>query len=179
MDIKRSLNAGLLTLCIYMRFLFVTGTSYDLSNGGHTSIPTGILTDAVSIDLSGNALTTIVASEFSSFTSLVTINLSDNDITSISDDAFSGLSNVQHIDLRNNLLTTYPDFSADVINSLLRLDLSRNNIAHIPNNVFYNVIQEIYLARNPIDWVAGDLDGLFAYSGSLVTLDVTRTGCTR
>ena len=166
-----------LLLCVYINITQICGVFYYRNNEGHTTIPSDIEADATAIDLSQNDLTDIHSAEFSIYTSLTTLILSNNRISFISDDAFEGLSNIEELYLNENNLATFPNFNADLKFSLRILDLSRNNISYIPG-ISYHFLEELNLAYNPIDWTAGGLDGVLAYTGTLRRLDVSHTECT-
>ena len=169
---------SLLLLCFYINVNSSYGILFDIINDGLSTIIDGIGLDAAVIDLAGNSLTSIGSSAFSSYTNLESLVLSNNNISNIANDAFNGLTTVLELHLDGNALTTFPDFGADLGSSLLILDLARNNISYIPINVHYNFLTDLNLANNPIDWIDGSLDGVVTYSASLITLDVSGTGCT-
>ncbi len=119
----------------------------NLTGNPLTTLPAGVFDDLsvlVTLDLSGNALTTLPADVFNDLSALETLSLSDNDLTTLPADVFNGLSALETLSLSDNdLTTTLPAGVFDDLSALESLSLNGNAFTTLPDGVFDDVLDTL------------------------------------
>ncbi|CAH1272449.1 LRRC4C [Branchiostoma lanceolatum] len=83
-------------------------TTVSCTNGGLQQVPKGTPYGALSLSLSGNNISGVIADQFTEFRQLQTLDLSFNMISEIEDEAFVGLESLHTLQLYYNRLTFIP-----------------------------------------------------------------------
>ena len=149
---------------------------YDGSSAGHTTFPGDIPVTVTTLDLSNNSLTAVSQADLTAFTLLEVIDLSHNRITTVDVDSLLN-TRIEDMNLAHNDLTSIPDFNYNV-SPLRFLDVSHNMISSIPSDSINSgqPEEELDVSYNPLDWLAGDLEGLNGVT-TLTHLDLSGTNC--
>ena len=101
------------------------------------------------LDLSGQSLAPLVASDYVGLTGLTSLNLSDNGLTLLNSADFASFTNLTTLNLSGNGLSTIP---IDVLpSSLTSLDLSGNNLEEFPREAIDQLaaLSTLRLENNP------------------------------
>ncbi|KAI8491462.1 Leucine-rich repeat-containing protein 4C [Branchiostoma belcheri] len=122
-------------------------TTVSCTNGGLQQVPKGTPYGALSLSMSGNNITRVVAHQFAGFSQLQTLDLSFNMISEIEDGAFVGLESLHTLQLYYNRLTSIPTEA----------------LGRLPH------LKELWLRGNPINCLDADA---FAYLPNLQLLDL-------
>ena len=136
---------------------------YSYYNQGLKAVP-NIPTDATSINLNGNKLSSLGANAFSAYTSLRALFLEDNEITTIDATAFSSTV-ISTLDLDRNKLIEFPNLTA-ISGTLTYLYISTNNFTTMPSDrcnlpyVYWFTMKTMELA----EWPAFELIGALSIS---------------
>jgi Leucine-rich repeat (LRR) protein len=131
-------------LCAYV-YLSTLDLSLNRISTSIDSTTFSCLTILTSLDLSGNALTTIAAGSFDALNLLVELDLSSNQISSIPTFLFASsdltqrkLRNLKYLHLQNNRIKELDPWYF-YLESILYIDLSNNQIANFTNNLGFFV----------------------------------------
>ncbi|XP_066293943.1 leucine-rich repeat-containing protein 4C-like [Branchiostoma lanceolatum] len=122
-------------------------TTVSCTNGGLQQVPKGTPYGALSLSLSGNNISGVIADQFTEFRQLQTLDLSFNMISEIEDEAFVGLESLHTLQLYYNRLTSIPTEA----------------LRRLPH------LKELWLRGNPINCLDADA---FAYLPNLQLLDL-------
>ncbi|KAL4224905.1 Protein-hormone receptor [Mactra antiquata] len=114
----------------------INGYSVDCTAGNLTSIPTGLDSNILQLDLSLNPLSSLPDRAFSTLTSLIKLHLVSINISRLSDGVFYGLTKLEELSLQGNSLRTVPRDALRNLPSLKVLYLDNNKIATVPDNSF-------------------------------------------
>lgn len=125
----------------------VTCNDRDLS-----AVPHDVPTNAISLDLSFNCISTINRTDLRSLSKLRYLQMRGNSLSQIDNGAFADLVDLRNLDLSVNKLTNLTDKMFDGLSKLLDLSLSTNPIAHISPRAFEPLIslQTIDLTFNAV-----------------------------
>ena len=115
----------------------------DLSNMGLREIRSGDFagpnhpTANITLDLSGNELTTLPSDAFQGLGQLISVNLEDNAITSLPSDAFNDVKDtLTGVYLNGNELTTLPSGTLRGMSSVHTVRLDGNALTSLPDDTF-------------------------------------------
>ncbi|CAE1249346.1 unnamed protein product [Acanthosepion pharaonis] len=92
--------------------------------------------DVVTLDLSFNELTEILANSFLGLNYLLSLDLSYNKIYNVSKDAFRGLYNLVYLDLSHNKITVLTDSVFSNLTHLVHLKLNLNYLQVLSGHIF-------------------------------------------
>ena len=135
-----------------------TALTLDLSGNNITTIPTQAfskLSKLRSLDLTGIKLRIVEPLAFEGLESLTKLDLSLNDIDTIPTQQFSKLSKLKSLDLLGNKIRIIEPFAFEGLESLTTIDLSSNDIDTIPTQQFSKLsnLQSLKMNHNQIHLV--------------------------
>ena len=135
------------------------------------------------LNLAGQHISTLRASDFSGLSGLRILGLNDNDLTTLPAKLFAGLPNLRKLDLQDNRLNTLPRNLFAGLSGLDDLGLTRSGLKALPAGIFAGLsrLDRLYLGGNdlaalPENVFAGlsrlrvdaEIDSRFRYMGSMV-----------
>ena len=101
-----------------------------------TGITPAQLAAITELDISSQAIPTLLSDDFAGLFGLTTLDLESNMLTTLPANLFDPLTSLTTLDLDSNMLTTLPDNVFDNLTSLTELDLFNNDLSALPANVF-------------------------------------------
>ena len=110
-------------------------TTLDLNGNALSSLDAGVLsglTALTTLDLNGNALSSLDAGAFSGLTALEVLQLESNDLSSLPDGVFSGLTALEELYLYANKLSSLPAGAFSGLTALETLSLDGNAVDPLP-----------------------------------------------
>ncbi len=116
-----------------------------------------------SLNLRGQRINSVQATDFAGLSNLTTLNLYDNDLTSLPAGVFDDLHNLRFLSLYNNDLTALSASAFDELSALRFLSLDSNRVTSLPANAFSNLpqLQTLSFSGNGLTALsAGALDSL-------------------
>lgn len=142
----------------------------DVSYTGLRQAPSTIEQTVTTLEMKGNAMTSVRCGDLDSYALLSSLNLDGNAISSVEDDAMGRMERLTYLILSHNALVQVPKSLPDV---LQLLDLSYNAIRNVSKSDFVNLprLKDLSLGGNPIHTM--DVSSLSALV-SLKTLDLSR-----
>lgn len=122
----------------------------DCSYKDLQAVPAGLPTNATSLSLSVNRITSLREGSFKAVANLQALWLSHNNISSIAKDTFASLVQLKGLDLSHNQLTDFPWQDLHNLTALQLLKLSNNFLANVPREAFYPLkdLQSLWLNGN-------------------------------
>ena len=143
-----------------------TITSLDLNGEFITALKASDfdrLFSLTTLDLSGNFLSSLPTGIFDKLTNLTTLDLSYNPLSSLPTGIFDKLTNLTTLDLTSNQLSSLPTGIFDKLTNLTTLDLTSNQLSSLPTGIFDKLtnLTALSLLNNALTTLpAGIFDGL-------------------
>ena len=147
----------------------------DLGGNGISTLPASDLdglTGLTELDLSGNTLSDLPWPAIATLTGLTELDLGSNQLTSVPASAFASLTALTELDLGSNQLTSVPASAFASLTALTELDLGSNQLTSVPASAFASLtaLTELDLGSNQLTTLpAGVFGGL---TEELTTLDL-------
>ncbi len=137
-------------------------STYDRATGefyriwwGLTSVPGDIPTEAKSVALWINKISSIPAGIFNNLSRCVRLNLGNNEITTIDSKSFTGMISLQNLTLANNKISHIETETFANLKSLLHIWLNINRLTRLKFGQFagLNLLQGLWLENNQISHI--------------------------
>ncbi|CAA7032895.1 unnamed protein product [Microthlaspi erraticum] len=129
---------------------FTTKKRYDSYTGG-SDFSSGILDYMYGMDLSNNALSSVIPAELGELFKLRALNLSHNLLSSSIPSSFSNLKDIESLDLSYNMLHGSIPHQLTSLTSLVVFDVSHNNLSGIiSQGMQFNTFNERNYLGNPL-----------------------------
>ena len=151
-----------------------TITSLDLNGEFITALKASDfdrLFSLTTLDLSGNFLSSLPTGIFDKLTNLTTLDLSYNPLSSLPTGIFDKLTNLTTLDLTSNQLSSLPAGIFDKLTNLTTLDLTSNQLSSLPTGIFDKLtnLTALSLWNNALTTLpAGIFDGLTGLTALLL-----------
>ncbi|XP_076862303.1 leucine-rich repeat and immunoglobulin-like domain-containing nogo receptor-interacting protein 4a isoform X2 [Brachyhypopomus gauderio] len=146
----------------------------NCSSNHLTSVPEGIYTNSLNLNLSSNDLRTLERRQFSNLAKLQELDLSENMLSVIKFEAFLGLQSLVALRLSRNRLKILPLGVFSGLQSLRLLDISKNEILIFLDHTFREMasLQKLDASRNDIVFISNH-----AFSGLMNLQDLNLDRC--
>ncbi|XP_066265996.1 leucine-rich repeat-containing protein 24-like [Branchiostoma lanceolatum] len=138
-----------------------------------TTVPTGLPSDAETLDLRGNHIKSLLPDNFVRYSKLSKLFLSGNGLEAIHPDAFTGLTKLKSLTLSDNLLRTFPCHALQNLPALRNLKLDNNTINWIPPNCTLPSLKGLDLSNNRLKSLpCNDLQNCFLSLDTMTNLNL-------